>query len=276
MKTIRYFICLVALFCSLQSNAIAPVSSIQNLVCGANFTTDPIAFVGEYLQHVEVLEELNGEPATVYLVQYSVTDLWCGEVITEFEPNTGAPIWAADFENTDSEVWIAIRPLEGIFDVPELNQRQFVSASTHFNSVYLTTNRPGSETSFSSGPLDISEIETVTGNLTGAGEIQTLTLTELRNELSICSTCSIGSGIDNAPMEIGLYPNPASQFINFQSNDLQDISSYRIYNVSGQLVQSGVVHVNQKIEVDELVTGLYFVSVVGLEGRRGVSEFIKE
>jgi len=262
MKTIKIFIFLVALFCSQQSNAFFAITNVQSFVCLPGFDENGIAFVGEYLQHQQVLEELGGMPSTVYVVQYRVTDLWCGEVITDFDPLVEAPIWASMFQNTQNEVWIAIRPLGGVFDVPDLNQRQFVAATTTFNAVYLINNTQGSIDSFSSGPFDITSNDMVEGSLTTL-ENQILPLSEFRTELSACSSCTLASGIERAPFEISLYPNPTNGYFQVKLASLTQSANLAIRSVDGRLISNQVEDsASFSLDISDLEAGIYIIDLL--------------
>ncbi|MFT7665999.1 MAG: lysyl endopeptidase [Patiriisocius sp.] len=78
-------------------------------------------------------------------------------------------------------------------------------------------------------------------------------------EISIGGELSIN---DTLLTSISLYPNPADNEITLSLGNTNDISSYRIYNTFGQLLQEGFVEANKEvIRVSEYITGIYFITV---------------
>lgn len=276
MKSIKLLICFLPLLLSQQSYALIAYGDVQAMVCTQHFAENGIAFVGEYLQRIDVSETTpSGQEIVRYLAQYKVVDLWCNDVRTEFTPVDGAPEWATSVQNTETEVWVAVSPLGNMWVEPAPNQRQFVSAWVTYDAIYYTSNAQGSLSSFSSGPFNISDDNMVTGNLTSYQEVQTLSLDDFRDALSECSSCGT-SGIDDNPIQVEIYPNPARESITIATNELAQNASYKIYGVDGKLVLSGQVNSNGKIDTSSLITGLYFVFVSDSNGNSGVSEFLRE
>lgn len=66
---------------------------------------------------------------------------------------------------------------------------------------------------------------------------------------------------ENESQQISLYPNPATDFIEIKgiANTTQE-TKYHIYDLSGHLVQSGIL-MNQRIDLADLTSGTYFVQV---------------
>ena len=61
---------------------------------------------------------------------------------------------------------------------------------------------------------------------------------------------------------ISLYPNPANNEITLSMANTNDISSYRVYNTFGQLLQEGTLQANkQVISVSRYTVGIYFIVV---------------
>jgi lysyl endopeptidase len=78
-------------------------------------------------------------------------------------------------------------------------------------------------------------------------------------EISIGGELSVNDALLTS---ISLYPNPANSEITLSLGNTNDISSYRIYNTFGQLLQEGFVEANKKvIRVSEYITGIYFITV---------------
>ena len=87
------------------------------------------------------------------------------------------------------------------------------------------------------------------------GEFENLELTEI----------SIGEELSTSDAflsSISLYPNPANNEITLSTENANDISSYRVYNTLGQLLQSGTLHTNKEvISVSKYTIGVYFIVV---------------
>jgi len=61
---------------------------------------------------------------------------------------------------------------------------------------------------------------------------------------------------------ISLYPNPANNEITLSMANTNDISSYRVYNTFGQLLQEGTLQANkQVISISRYTVGIYFIVV---------------
>lgn len=70
-----------------------------------------------------------------------------------------------------------------------------------------------------------------------------------------CSTLSIDEQTPNST--ITLFPNPSSDFI--QISGLSAIENYRIYNVIGTEIINGITTNNEKINIQNINSGLYFL-----------------
>jgi len=277
MKTIRLFTLLLPFFIFQQANALIFVSSLQDGICVPNFDDNGIVFVGEYLQRTEIVQEQsNGETYTIYLAQYKVDDPWCGEVRTEFTPAADAPEWAATVQNTETEIWLVIQPYDNDWEEPELNQRQFITGRIYFDAIYYLSNNQSTPESYSNLPIDISDDDMISGFLTDWQMDETMSLSDFKAALSNCSDCINSSGIEDYPIEFGLFPNPVRDEINIQSRALHSNIEYSIYSTDGKQVQSGQLAEDFKVDVAALGTGLYFMSVRNADGRRGTVEFLKE
>ncbi|MFZ6052229.1 T9SS type A sorting domain-containing protein [Halocola ammonii] len=78
----------------------------------------------------------------------------------------------------------------------------------------------------------------------------------------VWSTQDVAFGIDDNEVEssrINLYPNPAKEFIQIQTDSKGD---YQIWNLQGQLVQFGTVNSSiQTIQTDSLKSGIYIFTL---------------
>jgi hypothetical protein len=69
---------------------------------------------------------------------------------------------------------------------------------------------------------------------------------------------NLKTNLDSSSFKI--YPNPAESFITIKSNDSNNLS-FKIVNKIGQIVKTGIISRN-KIELNGLPSGLYFISVI--------------
>lgn len=71
---------------------------------------------------------------------------------------------------------------------------------------------------------------------------------------------SISSLVTNNPQNkstLKFWPNPAQNFI--QISGLTNVQEFKIHNISGNIVSSGIVHNNEKIDIQKLTSGIYFI-----------------
>ena len=99
---------------------------------------------------------------------------------------------------------------------------------------------------------------TFTLSLKGEGDCVTMTVTD-----------NVGISENNA-QTFGLYPNPTTEVLNIQANDVKDIE---IANLLGQTVITTNV---QTINVANLTNGVYFVRVNFNNGTVSTQKFVKE
>lgn len=58
---------------------------------------------------------------------------------------------------------------------------------------------------------------------------------------------------------LSVYPNPSTSFI--RVNGLNAAKPYRLYSILGVEIQSGVVSIDQEIDIDALQTGMYMLQI---------------
>lgn len=76
---------------------------------------------------------------------------------------------------------------------------------------------------------------------------------------------------------VTLYPNPASNVLNIQFEQaLQNESILEIRNSLGQRVMSQAVQMQQKINIETLAVGIYFVMIANENGKQCLGSFIKQ
>ena len=69
-----------------------------------------------------------------------------------------------------------------------------------------------------------------------------------------------------------IYPVPATNFIYLETSGVTDISKINVYNTLGILVNS-YNEIQEKITIDHLPDGLYFIEAVNVEGMIGIQKF---
>jgi photosystem II stability/assembly factor-like uncharacterized protein len=92
-------------------------------------------------------------------------------------------------------------------------------------------------------------------------------------EATITSTLGIGD-VARIDDQITLYPNPAKADLNVKITNANGDSSYRISNLLGQHVSSGILN-DKPIDVSQLQTGIYLIELEN-NGKKGVKRFVKQ
>ena len=87
-------------------------------------------------------------------------------------------------------------------------------------------------------------------------------------------TVTFHVGIDDVEtLQVNIYPNPASRFINVESADA--ISQVIIYNTIGQQVITRTVNANAtQLDLGNLATGAYTMAILSANGDRATRKFI--
>ena len=82
----------------------------------------------------------------------------------------------------------------------------------------------------------------------------------------------MGTGIvNNSIKNVVVYPNPASSMINVNSTTE---GSIRVISLTGKVViESEVISGKNSISISNLVSGLYFVEITGVDGQRSIGKF---
>ncbi|MCG9881115.1 MAG: SBBP repeat-containing protein [Bacteroidia bacterium] len=68
--------------------------------------------------------------------------------------------------------------------------------------------------------------------------------------------------------QVQLYPNPSSQYLTI-SFGLNQKMQYTLLNILGESVQTGIIESEEKIDLQALNSGMYFLQLVDTEGRVG-------
>ena len=94
---------------------------------------------------------------------------------------------------------------------------------------------------------------------------------------NIINDCAF-TGVDDvsAASEFVLYPNPASVTLTISQSVVANNSSYKIFSLTGQEIQSGTVTKSEnQIGVSELADGIYFLQLFEANKALGRQKFIK-
>ena len=76
---------------------------------------------------------------------------------------------------------------------------------------------------------------------------------------------------------IKIVPNPASDYLTIEGDDISSIATYRIYSIDGRLIMSGKLEDTRRIDVLNLSTGLYLITVDQNDnGKKWVKRFVKQ
>ncbi len=88
------------------------------------------------------------------------------------------------------------------------------------------------------------------GEFSGDGEI---------TEIGIDGNLSIS---DNLAQNIIMYPNPANDLLNIDITNNDEVYTYSIFNILGQIIRKGLIYNGaNSISLNNIVTGIYFVKI---------------
>ncbi|QTY26143.1 T9SS type A sorting domain-containing protein [Flavobacterium sp. CS20] len=85
--------------------------------------------------------------------------------------------------------------------------------------------------------------------------------------------CTLNVAEQNNPLEIKLYPQPASDKVFLQSQT--PLMAYTIYNLQGQKLKQAKLE-NNRIDINQLSTGLYLIKVTNAQAKSQVLKLIVE
>lgn len=89
---------------------------------------------------------------------------------------------------------------------------------------------------------------------------------------SVCGTAV--SVADFNKLKINVYPNPANDMVNIETNE--QLSNYRIYDVNGRQIQSNLFADSNQINLQNITTGTYFIKVTTVQGNSGTVKVVKK
>lgn len=91
-----------------------------------------------------------------------------------------------------------------------------------------------------------------------AFELLNLSEEEINALMTDCATTALIDYEGETSQPIIIYPNPASNFINI-SDDRNELLSFRIYNILGDVMKEGVFESNTTVDLQNLPKGVYMI-----------------
>lgn len=138
-----------------------------------------------------------------------------------------------------------------------------------------------------SSPFDLPAMTTLTSysyviapsfaDIDGDGD-QDLFITEYDGNTFFYENVQYNLGIDKVEsgLDIEVFPNPTSHFINIKSDiEVTEVSQLNILSIDGKKVFTSKNLIHQ-IDVSKYTSGIYFVEIISKEGLVSKSKFIKE
>jgi len=179
------------------------------------------------------------EYATQQVTLELLTDNWAEETSWEFREVGGAIIDAGSYNESDDNTTF----IEAFNVAPE-NCYEFEIFDSYGDGICCEFGD-----GFYSLTADNGDV-IINGGEFGGSEITEISIGE---ELSTS---------DAFLSTISLYPNPANNEITLSMANTNNISSYRVYNTFGQLLQEGTLQANkQVISISRYTVGIYFIVV---------------
>ncbi len=90
------------------------------------------------------------------------------------------------------------------------------------------------------------------------------------NEIAFGKNGALTTATFTDPTSISVYPNPATNYI--QLSNVRATENYTIYTILGEQLKMGTVSVLEKINTEDLASGLYFLNI----GSAKSIQFLKE
>ena len=183
------------------------------------------------------------------------TDEWAEETSWEFREIGGAVLYSGSYNQSDDNTTF----IEA-FDVAPDNCYEFEIFDSYADGICCEFGD-----GFYSLTADNGDV------IIDGGDFEGNELTEI----SIGEELSIGDAFLSS---ISLYPNPANSEITLSIENTNDISSYRVYNTLGQLLQTGTLQANKEvISVSKYTIGVYFIVVKNtVTSMESTLRFVKE
>lgn len=248
MRQLLVFTIFLGSFTALSADCIFSTDGlVQNLQTDIFQENEGLVWVGEKLE--EIVDEAN----FVRMTRMKVIEVWCGEI--QKMPVTGSPDWAFDYLNTDDEVFIySPYGTSQDFSIPE---GRFIIGSQWYDMFYSVSN-----CQVDMLPVDVGS-NSVTGNLHGQGSIETLPIETVKNEIIGDSSCTTGLGIEAAPFNVNVFPNPSEGIFNVQLGESANAIEIGIHSIDGKLVSRQTANNgNFNVDISNLNPGVYILDLL--------------
>lgn len=89
----------------------------------------------------------------------------------------------------------------------------------------------------------------------------------------VINDISLGTNHPTVPKTVGIYPNPASDFITVFTDDNTQIKATAVYTLTGQQILQGQF---EQLDISSLSSGIYLLKAEGTNGFYFMSKLIKE
>ena len=108
---------------------------------------------------------------------------------------------------------------------------------------------------------DTEEVEPVVVN---TGVLETTELETIETEITQ----------DATPLEVRIYPNPVSQVMNLEINDVSEVTQISLYSQSGQKLRNIEIKERSRTDVSDLNGGMYIIRILRNDGRTDTEKVI--
>lgn len=201
----------------------------------------------------EPIEEIVDETNYARMIRMQVIEVWCGDIKKTLDE--GAPEWASEYINTDDEVFIyAPYGTSQDFSIPD---GRYIITSPWYSFSYSVSNCFHDYL-----PIDVASNE-VTGNIHGNGLTETIALAQLKNEILGDTSCTTSLGIEQAPFEINVFPNPSNGLFQIQLGNNAHSVTATVRSIDGRIVS---VHSqdsgNFSLDISSLEAGIYILDLL--------------
>ena len=95
----------------------------------------------------------------------------------------------------------------------------------------------------------------------------------VNKNMPVMVSVEIGVGVDENAVMFAIYPNPAKDVININTNAVR--YEYQLINGLGQVVISGTSNGAQQINVSNINKGMYFLKVIA-DGEARINKIVVE
>ncbi len=112
-------------------------------------------------------------------------------------------------------------------------------------------------------------------NIMVTSNSSTLTLTNQSGNLAVYGRQALSYEEFKAIDNLSIYPNPTKNLLNVELGNYFNEVTYTVYNSTGKVISGNLILKDNKINVDFLESGLYFLKIE-VENQRKYLKFIKQ